>query len=133
MTKEQALALASARLRMQQRPAVDKEAINADMQRMADPTAGTGFVQRFNEGMGKAFSDIGGAAGQLVGMGPSAEETRETRQRDAPLMKTGAGMAGNVAGNIAAFAPLAVVPGANTVAGAGALGASIGALQPSEA
>lgn len=125
MTKEQAIALATARLRMQQR-----EAGNADMQRMADPTAGTGFLQRFNEGMGKAFTDIGRGAGQLVGMGPTAEETQETRKLDAPLMKTGAGAAGNIAGNIAALAPLAVVPGANTVAGAGLLGATSAALQP---
>lgn len=127
MTKEQALALASARLRMQQ-----KQSGEADMRRMADPTAGTGFVQRFNEGMGKAFADLGRGAGQLVGMGPTAEETQETRRLDAPLMNTGAGMAGNVAGNIAALAPLAVVPGGATVAGAGAMGLLAGGLQPTE-
>ena len=104
----------------------------ADMRRMADPTAGTSFPQRFSEGMGKAFTDIGRGAGQLVGMGPSSAETRETKRLDAPLMQTGGGMTGNIAGNIAAFAPVAVIPGANTVAGAGALGASMGALQPSE-
>jgi hypothetical protein len=38
-------------------------------------------------------------------------------------------MAGNVAGNIAAFAPMAVVPGANTVGGAAALGAVASSLQ----
>lgn len=133
MTKEQALALASARLRLQQqKPTVDREAINADMQRMADPTSGMGFLDKFNSGMGKAFTDIGRGAGQMVGMGPSAEETRENRRLDAPLMKTGAGTAGNIAGNIAALAPLAVVPGANTVAGAGAMGILAGGLQPTE-
>lgn len=133
MTKEQALALASARLRLQQqKPTVDREAINADMQRMADPASGMGFLDKFNAGMGKAFTDIGRGAGQLVGMGPTAEETQETRRLDAPLMKTGSGMAGNVAGNIAALAPLAVVPGGATVAGAGTMGLLAGGLQPTE-
>lgn len=103
-----------------------------DQIRLSDPTANTGFVQRFGEGMGKAFSDIGRGAAQMVGLGPDAEEVRETRQRDAPLMKTGAGVAGNISGNIAAFAPAAVIPGANTVAGAGAIGATVAALQPTE-
>lgn len=104
----------------------------ADMQRMADPTAGTGFPQRFNEGMGKAFTDLGRGASQLFGSGPTAEETQETRTLDAPLMKTGGGVVGNIAGNIAMLAPLAVVPGGATVAGAGALGLLAGGLQPTE-
>ena len=103
----------------------------ADMRRMADPTAGMGGLEKFNAGMGKAFADIGRGAAQMVGAGPTSQETQETRMRDAPLMQSGAGMAGNIAGNIAAFAPASVVPGANTIAGAGALGASMGALQPS--
>ena len=109
-----------------------RSSVDADMQRMADPTAGTGFLQRFNEGMGKAFTDLGRGASQLVGSGPNAEEVQETRKLDAPIMKTGGGVAGNIAGNVAALAPLAVMPGGATVAGAGALGALSGALQPSE-
>lgn len=109
-----------------------RSADEADMKRMADPTAGTGFLQRFNEGMGKAFTDLGRGAGQMVGMGPTAEETRETRRLDAPLINTGGGMAGNIAGNIAALAPLAVLPGGATVAGAGAMGLLAGGLQPTE-
>jgi hypothetical protein len=93
-----------------------------------DPTQGMSGMQKFNAGMGKAFSDLGTGAAQLVGMGP--KDVNETRRLDAPLLKSGAGAAGNVTGNIAAFAPLAVVPGANTVAGAGALGAMTGAFQP---
>lgn len=104
----------------------------ADMQRMADPTSGMGFTEKFNAGMGKAFTDLGRGAGQLVGMGPTGQEVQETKQLDAPLMQSGAGTAGNIAGNIAAFAPLAVVPGANTVAGAGAIGSIVGGLQPTE-
>lgn len=97
-----------------------------------DPTEGMGQLERFNAGMGKAFTDIGRGAQQLVGMGPNAEEVRNQRELDAPLMNTGAGIAGNIAGNVAALAPAALVPGAGTVAGAGALGASLAALQPTE-
>lgn len=127
MTKEQALALASARLRLER-----KAAGEADMRRMADPTSGMGFLDKFNAGMGKAFTDIGRGASQLVGKGPTAEETQETRRLDAPLLNTGAGMAGNIAGNIVTMAPLAVIPGGATVAGAGALGLVAGGLQPAE-
>lgn len=103
-----------------------------DQIRMADPTSGMSFTEKFNAGMGKALTDIGRGGAQMLGRGPSAEETRETRQLDAPLMKTGGGIAGNVAGNIGTFAPLAMVPGANTIAGAGALGSVAAALQPAE-
>lgn len=96
----------------------------------AGPTGEMSDAQKFNAGVGKAFYDIGSGVSQLVGKGESAEELQNRRELDRPLMRTGAGIAGNVAGNITAFAPLAVVPGANTVAGAGALGATVGALQP---
>ena len=132
-TQEQVLAFARQSWdRRQQEVQQRKAAGDSDMQRMADPTSGMGFLDKFNSGMGKAFTDIGRGASQMVGMGPSAEETQETRRLDAPLMKTGAGMAGNISGNIAALAPLALVPGANTVAGAGALGSLAGAVQPTE-
>lgn len=88
--------------------------------------------QQYAAGMGKAFTDIGRGGAQMVGAGPTAEETAEQRKLDAPLMDTGAGIAGNISGNVAALAPLALVPGANTVAGAAALGASTGALQPTK-
>ncbi len=94
-----------------------------------DPTEGMGGMAKFNAGMGKAFTDIGQGAAQLVGMGESGAETKDRRALDQPLMKTGAGMAGNISGNIAALAPLALVPGAGTVAGAGALGAVAGGVQ----
>jgi hypothetical protein len=95
-----------------------------------DPTEGMSGVAKFRAGMGKAFTDIGRGAGQMIGMGPDAQEVQEMRGRDAALLNTGAGTAGNIAGNVAAFAPLAWVPGANTIAGAGVLGAASGALQP---
>lgn len=96
------------------------------------PTEGMGGLDKFNAGMGKAFTDLGRGVGQLFGMGPSGEEVQESRKLDAPLMKTGAGVAGNVAGNVAAFAPLAAVPGAATVAGAAAMGSAMAGMQPTE-
>ncbi len=101
-----------------------------DFREKVDPTADMSGMQKFNAGMGKAFTDIGTGASQMVGMGPNAEEVQNRRELDKPLMATGAGMGGNVAGNIAALAPLAMVPGAATVPGALALGAAGGALQP---
>ena len=89
-------------------------------------------VEQFNAGMGKAFADIGRGAAQMVNAGPSADEVSEQRKLDAPLMRTAAGVTGNVAGNVTALAPAALIPGANTVAGAAALGAASGAIQPTE-
>ncbi|MDO8703311.1 MAG: hypothetical protein Q7J84_00045 [Sulfuricaulis sp.] len=97
-----------------------------------DPTEGMSGMQKFNAGVGKAFVDIGRGAAQMVGQGPDAAQTQENRALDRPLMNTGAGMSGNVAGNISMLAPLAVVPGGATVAGAGTMGALAGALQPTE-
>src|SRR3990167_6280115 len=72
-----------------------------DFRSTIDPTEDMGGIQKFNAGMGKAFTDIGQGAQQMVGMGPSAQEVQDRRALDNPLMKTGAGMAGNVSGNIA--------------------------------
>ena len=94
-----------------------------------DPTYGMSGTEKFLSGAGKAFMDIGRGAGQMVGLNDKAS-VDESRRLDAPLMDTGAGIAGNITGNIAAMAPLAAIPGANTVAGAGLTGAAIGAVQP---
>lgn len=102
-------------------------------------------VDRFLSGAGKAFSDIGAGIGQaganyaLRNAPESAQQIAdagfrraadETKDRDAPLMKTGAGIAGNISGNVAAVAPTAFIPGVNTYTGAAALGGLLGALQP---
>ena len=94
-----------------------------------NPTADMTGLDKFRSGMGKAFVDVGRGAGQLFGMGEKSD-IDEARRLDAPLMDTGAGVAGNIAGNVAAYAPLALVPGANTIAGGAALGALTGAAQP---
>lgn len=80
-------------------------------------------------GAGKAFTDIGRRAGQAVGS-VSATDIDESRRLDAELMSTKAGLAGNIGGNVAMFAPTAFIPGANTVTGAALTGAASGLVQP---
>lgn len=99
----------------------------ADMQRMADPTSGMSGVDKFRAGMGKAFTDLGRGAKQIIGMDTDAEESRKL---DAPLMKTGAGLAGNITGNVVPAAATMFIPGVNTYTGAAAVGGAMGALQP---
>ena len=105
------------------------QAIDYDTTRM-DPTADMNGLQKFGAGMGKAFVDLGRGVGQIAGL-VSREDVAESRERDAPLMKTGAGMAGNITGNVSAALPLAFVPGANTMAGAAMIGAGSGLAAPS--
>ena len=107
-----------------------RQAMQADMERMADPLAGTRPSYRFAAGYGKAGADIARGLGQAVGL-VDREEVAEARRRDEPLMRSGAGMAGNIAGNIAALAPTAAIPGAATLRGAAAIGAGVGAASPS--
>lgn len=94
-----------------------------------NPVQDMGMGSRFLAGAGKAFADIGRGVGQLVGAVPQAE-IDAAKERDRPLMNTGAGFAGNIGGNVAATLPAMLVPGANTVAGAGLLGGALGASQP---
>lgn len=96
-----------------------------------DPTKGMSGTEKFLSGAGKAMTDIVRGAGQRFGL-VSQESIDESAARDAPLMKTGAGQAGAVTGSVATALPAIMIPGANTVAGAGAIGALQGALQPTE-
>lgn len=80
-------------------------------------------------GAGKAFMDLGRGAKQLLG-GMSREQADAAKEQDAPLMGTTAGRLGNFGGSVAAFAPAAFIPGANTYAGASLVGAGAGLLQP---
>lgn len=105
--------------------------------------------ERFLAGAGKTMSDTGQGLMQLLesmphpelGDGNYRDEFKDiqdarkekiaiTRERDEPLMDTGAGTAGGLVGAIAAAAPAAMIPGANTVVGSTALGAALGATQP---
>lgn len=126
-------------------PSVKAKVTNARQARMAEqgatgeqlsapginPTEGMSTGQRFLAGTGKAFSDIGRGVGQLVGAVPQSS-VDESARLDKPLMNTGAGMAGNIVGNVAALAPTMMIPGANTMAGATIGGGLLGAAQPVE-
>lgn len=96
----------------------------------ADPTEGMSTFQKARAGFGKAFSDIGQGAGQFLGL-TERSDVAETRKLDQSLMNTGAGLTGNIAGNVAAMLPTAFIPGAATLRGAALIGAGAGALQPS--
>lgn len=96
-------------------------------------------ANRFLIGAGKAISDLllgSEQAARALVPGISkreaelAREAGERRIRDQPIMETGAGMAGNIAGNIAATLPTALIPGAGTYAGAAGIGGALGAMQP---
>jgi len=96
--------------------------------------AGTG-LQAFGAGAGKAFVDIGRGVRSMLPSsmgGMTGQQVEASRSQDAPLMATGAGKLGNIAGNVAAAVPAAFVPGANTVLGAGVIGAVYGLLQPAK-
>lgn len=126
-----------------------------------DPTEGMGFGARFAAGAGSALHSAGQGVKQLgtaiarealgdrtgltqgiaqapltASLDAQRAEIDESRRLDAPLMRTGAGLAGNVAGNIG----MLVAPGgvlkmaakAPALArGAGALDAAGSALLPS--
>lgn len=120
-------------------PSVKAKVANARFQRAASnpdyakagemALQGASGLDKFRAGAGKAITDLARGVGQLTGMVPTSEIT-ENKQRDAALMSTGAGMAGNIAGNVAAALPTMAIPGVNTVAGAGAVGGALGALAP---
>lgn len=92
--------------------------------------AGMPWYEKAAAGFGKAIYDVGRGAGQLVGA-VSRDDVAKSRELDAALMESGAGMAGNLAGNVVMLAPTAMIPGANTIAGGAAVGAVSGLLQPS--
>lgn len=95
-----------------------------------DPTEGMSTTDKVLAGIGKAMTDTARGAGQLVGL-VSRDDIAESRARDSALMNTKSGAVGNFLGNVALLAPTAAIPGANTVAGAGVIGATAGLLQPS--
>lgn len=94
-----------------------------------DPTEGMTTTQKFLAGAGKGMTDLARGAGQLLGLVDEAE-IAEADARDAPLMATGAGQAGQIAGGVASALPAMLVPGANSLIGASAIGALEGALNP---
>lgn len=75
-------------------------------------------LENFAAGAGKAVYDTGRGIGQMLGM-VSNEDVKESRRLDKDLMDTGAGFAGNIAGNVGmALAPGGIVKGAGVAANA---------------
>ena len=97
-----------------------------------DPTTGMSTSEKVLAGIGKGMVDVGRGVAQRFG-GLSEQDVAEQRKYDAPLMNTGEGKVGSVIGNIATLAPAMFIPGANTVAGAAAIGAVNGLAQPTVA
>lgn len=94
-----------------------------------DPTIGMSGTEKFLAGAGMGMTNMARGAGQMLGV-VSEEDVAQARERDAPLAQSGAGMAGNIAGNVAVGLPAMLIPGANTYTGAALTGAALGALQP---
>lgn len=103
-----------------------------------DPTEGMSTIEKGLAGFGKAIMDTRRGLGQMIPVRRDGKweplvtqaEVAESRRLDAPLMNTGAGFAGNLAGNAALLAPTALIPGAATVPGAALIGAGAGLIQP---
>lgn len=126
------LAQAYAAERAQNRPDfgnVQGHADTVEQQRPVDPTDGMSGFDKFMAGVGKSVYDTGRGAAQFVGdalhsgtdltalitgQDPAARRRAavdKQRQLEAPLMNTGAGLAGNVAGTVGQL----VVPGAAAI------------------
>ena len=95
-----------------------------------DPTEGMSTFDKLAAGAGKSAYDVARGVGQMVGL-VSRKDIEDARRLDGPLMKTTAGQVGNVFGNVAMFAPAAMIPGANTILGGAAIGGITGLMQPS--
>lgn len=76
-----------------------------------DPTEGMSTFDKVAAGAGKAVYDTGRGIGQLLGL-VSDEDVARARERDAALMDTGAGLAGNILGSVATIAAPGGVLGA---------------------
>lgn len=109
--------------------AIAVEKTRADMAVEMDPTKGMNPIELGAAGFHKAFRDVGRGVKQLFG-GSSQQEVDEQKALDAPLMRTTSGRVGNVLGDVAVALPTMFAPGANTVLGAGTIGALMGTTQP---
>lgn len=89
-----------------------------------DPTRDMNAGQLIAAGIGKSIVDAGRGVGQLVGA-VSADDVRQARALDAPLMRTGAGKFGAMGGAVGmALLPGAALKGAGMAFNAPALSAA---------
>lgn len=94
-----------------------------------NPTDGMSGMQKYRAGIGMGLTRLARGAGQLVGL-VDQQSVDEAKRRDTPLRETGAGLAGDITGTIAGLYPASRIPGVNSYAGAAALGAATGLMQP---
>ena len=80
-------------------------------------------------GIGQGMINVARGIGQHVGAIPQ-EEIKAAELADRELLETTGGKVGSVVGNVAALAPTALIPGANTLTGAALVGGASGFLQP---
>jgi len=98
-----------------------------------DPLAGMSRADIMGAASGKAFRDVYRGVKQTFNIGDQTAlqaEIDRAKKDEAALMKSPWGFGANLATNALMIAPTALIPGVNTVAGAGLLGAALGGLQP---
>ena len=107
------------------------------------------WMEKFNAGLGKSALDFGQGVKQVLDIpaqyaeekitggntvAKSAEQTQQEINQEkinsAPLMNTGAGMTGNIAGNVLQYATGGKLINPNTYKGAAILGSVMGGLRP---
>jgi hypothetical protein len=98
-----------------------------------DPLAGMSRTDIMGAASGKAFRDVYRGVKQTFNIGDQTAlqaEIDKAKKDESPLMKSPWGFGANLATNALMLAPTALIPGVNTVVGAGVLGAGLGGLQP---
>lgn len=98
----------------------------------ADPTDGMSTYDKAAAGVGSGMMDLYLGAKQRLGMA-SEQDVADKRKTDAPLVSSGAGKYGQMAGQALPALATLPIPGLNTLAGATATGAALGSLQPTTA
>lgn len=113
----------------------------ATKQPAIDPTEGMTTTDKVLAGVGKTFVDTGRGVGQLlrkalperasnaIGL-PTQQDIDQAKKLDEPLMKTKAGLGGNILGSGALSIPTAAIPGANGVTANVLIGSLLAGLQP---
>jgi hypothetical protein len=94
-----------------------------------DPTDGMSAGQKMLAGIGSGMTDLAYGVGQRLGL-VDQKTVDEKKRLDAPLLNTTAGAVGNVTGKVATGLPAILVPGANTLVGAGLIGGAQGLAEP---
>lgn len=107
----------------------DRIATIRNARKTYDPTEGMSGLEKFGAGAVSGLHDLYLGGKQLLGL-ERQEDIDERKRLMAPLMNTGAGLAGNITGKVAAALPTAAIPGAQTLLGAGLIGGGLSALDP---